>query len=180
MFSIYDTEPIFWSIQLKDSRKKCLLLIFWKNESFLLGSTGYVSACVTEKPGSPVSLLLNVRSSLWEEFIFLHVHQHNSTLCINPGYAFEWWNSVHWRSVVITFCSMVWADTEIQRCRNTNTHKHAKLTQIPQMLPFTAFLAHHKIKCPVTGSKIQWFTDLCRNTVVSRTAQCNSEHSLSW
>lgn len=72
----------------KSQGKKCLNLL--QNESFLLGSAGYVSVCVTEKPGSPVSLLLNVRSSLWEEFIFLHVHQHNGTLCINPGYAFEW------------------------------------------------------------------------------------------
>lgn len=75
----YESVPVFWSIQPKDSRKKCLNRL--KNGSFLLA---YVRTCVSEKSGSPVSLLLNVRSSLWEEFIFLHFHKHSGTLCINP------------------------------------------------------------------------------------------------
>lgn len=35
-----------------------------------------------KKHGSPLSLLFNVRPSLWEEFIFLHFHKHGGTSCI--------------------------------------------------------------------------------------------------
>lgn len=82
------SAPAFWSVRLKRRQEK----VPESSEKLIISLLPYVSACISEQPGSPASLLLNVRSSLREEFIFPRLDEHNGTLCIISGCAFELWN----------------------------------------------------------------------------------------